>query len=163
MGYAPWVAELNEDRRLPSGVLGPFQREARGLFAFIVWCHCGYRTDKASSLDDAERKSILAATAKLRQSVQSIAAGLRERLNLGLGDDFRLEKYHSNGMKPSIIDLQSRGSQWHLTVQGVWKEIVTLDSNFRLISHVPAPGEKAKYWTNPPQHPQLQQECKPWL
>lgn len=105
--------------------------------------------DKASSLDEAERKSILAATAKLQRSVQSIVAGLRESLNLGLGDDFRLEKYHSKGITPSIIDVQSQGSQWHLTVQGVWKEIVTLDSNFRLISHVPAPGEKAKYWMNP--------------
>ena len=102
---------------------------------------------KASSLDDAERLSLLAATAKLHSDDSALISPLRQRFNSGLLEDFGIAAYDSHGMNPSVVDVQLKNSQWLVTVQGLWKEIVTLDANFQHVSHSPAPGETPKYWS----------------
>ena len=100
---------------------------------------------KASSLDDAERLSLLAATAKLHSA--TLISPLRQRFNSGLLSDFVMAAYDVRDMNPSVVDVQLKNSQWLVTVQGLWKEIVTLDANFQHVSHTPAPGETPKYWS----------------
>ena len=102
---------------------------------------------KASSLDDAERLSLLAATAKLHSGGSALISPLRQRFNSGLLEDFGMAAYDVRGMNPSVVDVQLKNSQWLVTVQGLWKEIVTLDANFQHVSHSPAPGETPKYWS----------------
>lgn len=101
---------------------------------------------KASSLDDAERLSLVAATAKLHSSNFALINPNRERFNSGLLRDFSMGALDVRDMHPSVVDVQLKNSQWLVTVQGLWKEIVTLDANFQHVSHVPSPGETPKYW-----------------
>ena len=103
-------------------------------------------SDRASSLDDAERKSIIAATVKLQEGEGATIYASRRPFDTGLSRDFETPPYSSMSIRPRIIDAQYKNSQWLLTIQGVWKEIVTLDDQFRLLGHTPAPGETPKYW-----------------
>ncbi len=101
---------------------------------------------KASSLDDAERKSRVEATAKLQNGDIALMA-FRQPFNSGLLRDFTIGPRESWAITPSIIDVQQKNFQWLVTVQGKWKEIIKLDSNFQHISHIPAPGETPEYWS----------------
>ena len=102
---------------------------------------------KAISLDEAESKSLLEAAAKLQSGDFALMTAFRQPFNSGLLRDFTIGPRESRAINPSVIDVQQKNLQWLVTVQGQWKEIITLDSNFQHISHIPAPGETPKYWS----------------
>lgn len=104
-------------------------------------------SEKANSLGDAERLSLLSATSKLQSGELALMTAFRKPFNSGLLRDFTIGAYEAWAIDPSVVDVQSKNSQWLVTVQGLWKEIVTLDANFQHVSHTPAPGETPKYWS----------------
>ena len=67
---------------------------------------------KASSLDDAERLSLLEATAKLHSGDSALMNPLRQLFNSGLLTDFGMAAYDVRGMDPNVVDVQLKNSQW---------------------------------------------------
>ena len=103
-------------------------------------------SDVANSLEEALTKSVTAATSTLQRG-ESALIFPRKRSQWRFPPDFFVPPHNSKGIRPAIIDVQMKNSQWQLTVQGVWKEIVTLDDKFQFVGHAPAPGETPQYWT----------------
>ena len=103
-------------------------------------------SDVANSLEEALSKSVTAATSTLQRG-ESALIFPRKGSKWRFPPDFYVPPYNSKGVRLAIIDVQRNNSQWQLTVQGVWKEVITLDDNLQFVGHAPAPGETPKYWT----------------
>ncbi len=103
-------------------------------------------SDVANGLEEALSKSVTTATTILQRGESALVFS-RKGYNLRLPADFLVPPYNSLAVMPSIIDVQRKNSQWQVTVQGVWKEIITLDDKFQFIGHAPVPGETPQYWT----------------
>ncbi len=106
-----------------------------------------YSSEKASSIEEAERRSIAEASSLVQRGQRAMQARLRSiRFRDSLPLSFFVEKYHSDNAKITLLSVDWKNPQWVLTIQGVWKEVVTLNDKFQIIGHTPAAGEIPKFY-----------------
>ena len=139
----PYLVLPDSDHFIDRGILYVSDTE----IAHFTSNRLNYSSEKAASIEDATRRSIATATSIVQEGPRAMEA---RRRSLGfrqhLPASFFREKYQAREAKITLLSVDWKNPQWVLTIQGVWKEVVTLNDKFQIIGHAPAPGEIPKLY-----------------
>jgi len=89
---------------------------------------------KANGIDDAESRALSEATARLPAKMVH-ATDDRIVINIAklLPSDFPLACVMCSGPAPmEVLDVTHKGNTWEITLQGQWKEKITLDEKYQI-------------------------------
>ena len=144
-GYFYWSFAPVPKTQLTPRMTSAFERVARAHVATgkLVLISIAY-TDlivsesigKANSIDDAENKAFQEAPSRVAAFEANPRTGLLIiSIWKVLPRDFFIAPGHAQAGPVNMLDLTHKGNTWEVTIEGQWKEKITLNEKYELTGH----------------------------